>query len=180
MSDTPPTSEGKAYTAWKLSFPLLDDKNQVIEHIEGVQDLYVGPDEFIVRVTREMDGSTARYEDRGTMDASGAIIGKTGFGGKLNGKLLKDSFGVLLQGVGGDVDFILGAVVVTPTHNRCFRRFEVRTPTVIFGTKVNPGTYFTTSNDYLISSADDKPAELQQPLAQSVSVSRHPRLTALV
>ncbi len=46
MSESPPTSEGKAYTAWKLSFPLLDDKNQVIEHIEGVQDLYVGADEF--------------------------------------------------------------------------------------------------------------------------------------
>lgn len=164
MSDTPPTDEGKAYTAWKLSFPLLDDKNQVIEHIEGVQDLYVGPEEFIVRVSRQMDGSTARYEDRGKMDASGTITGTTGFGGKLSGRLLKDNFGVLLQGNGGDVDFILGAVVVTPTHNRCFRRFEVHTTTVIFGTKVNPGTYFTTSNDYLIRSSDNMPDELQKPL----------------
>ncbi len=99
------------------------------------------------------------------MDASGTITGTTGFGGKLNGRLLKDNFGVLLQGIGGDVDFILGAVVVTPTHNRCFRRFEVHRPAVIFGTKVNPGTYFTTSNDYFIRSADDKPPELQKPLA---------------
>lgn len=35
--------------------PLLDDKNQLIE---GAQALYVGPDK--VRVTREMDGATAR------------------------------------------------------------------------------------------------------------------------
>jgi hypothetical protein len=55
-----PTAGSKSYTTWKLSFPLLDAKNQIIEIIEGVQEPYVGPDEFIVRVTREMDGATAR------------------------------------------------------------------------------------------------------------------------
>jgi hypothetical protein len=165
MNNTTPTAGGKAYTTWKLSFPLLDHKNQVIEIIEGVQELYVGPDEFIVRVTREMDGAAVRYEDRGSVDAGGAIAGTTGFGGKLGGQMLKDNFGVLLEGTGGAADFILGAVVITPDHNRCFRRFEVRAPTTLFGRKVEPGRYFTTSDDYLISSADDKPPELQKPLS---------------
>jgi hypothetical protein len=87
---------------------------------------------------------------------------RTGFGGKLTGQLLKDNFGVLLEGAGGDADFIFGAVVIIPDHNRYFRRFEVRAPTTLFGTKVESGKYFTTSNDYLISSADDKPPELQK------------------
>jgi hypothetical protein len=166
MNNATPTAGSKSYTTWKLSFPLLDDKNRIIEIIEGVQELYVGPDEFIVRVTRAVDSATVRYEDRGTINAGGAIAGKSGFGGKLTGQLLKDNFGVLLEGAGGDADFILGAVVITPDHNRCFRQFEVRASTTLFGRRVEPGRYFTTSDDYLISSADDKPPELQKPLAR--------------
>jgi hypothetical protein len=38
MNNATPTAGGNAYTTWKLSFPLLDDKNQIIEIIEGVQE----------------------------------------------------------------------------------------------------------------------------------------------
>ena len=60
MNNATPSAEGKAYTSWKLSFPLLDGKDQLVEMIQGVQELYVGSDEFIVRVSREMDGTTVR------------------------------------------------------------------------------------------------------------------------
>jgi hypothetical protein len=42
MNNATPSAEGKAYTSWKLSFPLLDGKNQLVEMIQGVQELYVG------------------------------------------------------------------------------------------------------------------------------------------
>jgi hypothetical protein len=35
-------------------------KNQLVEMIQGVQELYVGSDEFIVGVSCEMDGTTVR------------------------------------------------------------------------------------------------------------------------
>lgn len=167
MPSMKPLVESKAYTTWKLSFPLLDAQNQLIEIIEGIQELYVGPKEFIVRVTRQMNGLTYKYEDRGSVDSGGGVVGRTGFGGELKGQLLKDNFGVLLEGHGGDADFILGAVVVSADHNRCFRQFKVHTPTTLFGVKVEPGKYFTTSDDYFISSSDVQPQALREPMAKA-------------
>lgn len=167
MTASSSAQSSEAYTTWKLAFPLLSMNNQVIEIIEGVQELYVGTDEFIVRVTRQVAGGTYRYEDRGSIGSGGAIVGRTGFGGELKGQMLKDNFGVLLEGSGGDVDFILGAVTITPDHNRCFRKFQVHTPTALFGTQVQPGTYFTTSDDYFMASAREKPVELGTPLQRA-------------
>ncbi|MBC7801081.1 MAG: hypothetical protein H7Z10_10700, partial [Gemmatimonadaceae bacterium] len=49
------------------------------------QDLWVGPDTFVVRLTRDRDGTPVRYEDRGAVDGQGHIAGPSGYGGTIDG-----------------------------------------------------------------------------------------------
>ena len=156
----------KPYTTWETDCTLFDGDNKPIARFKALQHLYIGKDEFIVRLVRDLDGQEACYEDRGALDETGRITGKTGYGGELSGQVFTEGFGNVLQGAGGNVDFTLGAVVVSDTHNRCFRVLDARKATKIFGTPVEPGRYYTTSTDSFLSGADDLPEELRAPLEQ--------------
>ena len=156
----------KPYTTWETDCTLFDSDNKPITRFKALQHLYIGKDEFIVRLGRDLDGQEACYEDRGALDETGRITGKTGYGGELSGQIFTEGFGNELQGTGGDVDFTLGAIVVSETQNRCFRILDARKATRIFGTPVEPGRYYTTSTDRFLSGADDLPEELRAPLDQ--------------
>jgi hypothetical protein len=92
------------------------------------------------------------------------INGGSGFGGRLNGRLLQNN-GVFLEGKGDTADIIMVATRTGPQRYRCFRRFEVKQPTKLWGTQAAPGTYFATTEDQLLRSADKPPGEIKAPLA---------------
>lgn len=141
---------------------MFDSSNTLIEILEMAQELYVGTDQFIVRVHTADEKRIVQYEDRGTVEPHGAIAGQTGFGGRLAGQLFANG-GVFTQGSGGIADSFLGALPVTSEHNRCFRRFEIREPLQLFGMPVKPGIYFSTSEDMLVGSAPSMPPEMATP-----------------
>ena len=93
------------------------------------------------------------------------INGDLGFRGQLEGCLLQNN-GVFLEGKGGTAEFIMVATQTGPDHYRCFRRFKVKQPMKLWGTEVPPGTYFATTEDQLMHSADQPPAELKAPLTR--------------
>ena len=164
MSPAQP-SGSQPYTRWEIDARLFDERMQEIDRFTCRQDLLIGPEEFVVRLTRlDAAGRDGRYEDRGSLYDSTVIQGVTGFGGRLDGRLLKNG-GVFLEGKGGDVDFILVATPTGPDHFRCFRRFEVKQPTIVWGKRVNAGTYFATTEDQLIEVAPQAPAEVLEPLS---------------
>ena len=142
---------------------MFDASIDEIDSFTCRQDLWTGKEEFVVRLTRENDGS--QFEDRGTVKGQ-VIDGVSGFGGKLSGRLLENN-SVFLEGQGGTVDFVLVATQTGPDHYRCFRRFKVKEQTKLWGTEVSPGTYFITTEDQLLEDADEPPAELRRPLARS-------------
>lgn len=158
-------SDGKAYRSWNIHARLFDGENREINTFDAVQEIYVVSGEFIIRVHRDMDGAKVQYEDRGSVNANGLIEGRTGFGGQLTGQLLKNNE-VFFQGRGGEADFIVGALPVTDEINRCMRRHEVHSATTIFGIKVEPGIYFSTSEDHQTKTGDQKPPEFNTPLSK--------------
>ena len=103
------------------------------------------------------------YEDRGARRGEHLFEGASGFGGKFSVQTLENG-GFFSQGVGGDVEFIMVAALTGPDHARCFRKFEVMKPTVLWGKSVGVGTYFATTEDQLVKTAQEAPAELMRPL----------------
>ncbi|WP_326799258.1 hypothetical protein OG946_30975 [Streptomyces sp. NBC_01808] len=127
------------------------------------QDTVLGPDLFVVRLTRRLpDGTIDAYEDRGSMDAHGAVVGTTGFGGTLQGQTLPNG-ATHLWGEGGAASFTMVATPTAQDHYRCLRRIEVHRPTR-FGVDLVPGVYYMTTEDSLQEVAEDAPAELNTPL----------------
>lgn len=145
-----------AYSLWEIDVKLFDGLMQQIDAFTSRQDLWITPDQFVVRLTRSGDNNYPPYEDRGAVKGGARIAGPSGFGGTLAGALLKNN-GVFLDGVGGSADTILVATQTGPDHFRCFRRFEVREPISLWGTEVEPGTYYATTEDQLLSQADEPP-----------------------
>lgn len=129
----------KPYTTWDIDCVLFDGENNDVTKVKAVHQLHIGNGQFIVRLTCDRDGREVSYEDRGTLDLSARIAGKTGYGGELSGEVLKDNFGNLLQGRGGDVEFIMGAIAVADDHNRCFRRLDVRKGPRFTARRSSPG-----------------------------------------
>lgn len=154
----------KAYGVYDLQVKLWDGEMGEVDSFSIRQDLWVGPDTFVIRLTREVDGRQVRYEDRGAVDGRGHIAGPSGYGGRLDGQLMRNG-SVFLHGTGGQADFLMVATQTAPDRYRCFRRLEVREPTRVFGTEVGPGLYFATTDDQLVESADEPPADLREPLA---------------
>ena len=157
-----PAGGMKRYGRWTIDLRMFDASINEIDSFTCRQDLWTGEEEFAVRLTRENDGS--QFEDRGAVKGK-VIDGASGFGGKLTGRLLQNN-GVFLEGKGGSVDFVLVATQTGPDHFRCFRRFEVKAKTKLWGTEVSPGTCFITTEDQLLEDADEPPAELLTPLAR--------------
>jgi hypothetical protein len=125
----------------------------------------VGEGQFVVRLSPIGVKNAAPYEDRGSVEGHGVIKGVSGFGGHLQGRLFQNN-SVFLEGKGGACDFILVATQTGPIHYRCLRRLEFKQPMNLWGIEVHPGTYFFTTEDQVLESADQPPAELRKPLTQ--------------
>lgn len=115
------------------------------------------------RLTRLGSGADAQYEDRGVVAGGASINGRSGFGGELNGRMMKNN-AVFFEGKGGSVDYVLVATQTAPDHYRCFRQFHVKQPIALWGTRVTSGTYFVTTEDQLMGVADEPPSELRTAL----------------
>ena len=157
-------SNPQPYGCWEIDVRLFDKRMIEIDAFTCRQDTFAGPDDFFVRLTREDNG--AMYEDRGTRRDHNLFEGTSGFGGRFSVHILENG-GFFSQGVGGDIDFIMVAALTGPDHARCFRKFEVRKPTVLWGKSVDVGTYFATTEDQLVKTAPKAPAELTRPLPAS-------------
>ena len=156
--------EMKAYGRYDLQVKLWDGGMNEIDSFPIRQDLWVGPDTFVVRLTRDRDGTPVRYEDRGAVDGHGHIAGPSGYGGTIDGQLMKNG-SVFLHATGGEADFVMLATQTGPDRYRCFRRLDVKEPTRVFGTDVGAGVYYVTTEDQLVASADEPPADVREPLA---------------
>ena len=99
-----------------------DERDRLAPH---PPDLWVSPDTFVVRLTRDWDGQQVHYEDRGAVDGRGHIAGPSGYGGRIDGHFMKNG-SVFLHATGGEADFVMVATQTAPDHYRCFRRLEVR------------------------------------------------------
>lgn len=152
-----------AYTCWEIDLRMFNATMEEIDTFTCRQDLWVNADQFAVRLTRKGDSEHSPYEDRGAVTNGSTIVGRSGFGGILNGQMLKNN-GVFLDGKGGSADTMLVATQTGPDHFRCFRRFDVHEPISLWGTSVTPGIYYVTTEDQLISQADEPPPEMRQPL----------------
>lgn len=164
-TDNKPAEYGgmSAYSRWEIDVRMFDASMAEIDAFTTRQDLWIGEGQFVVRLTRDHDGETSRFEDRGAVDAHGLIKGTSGFGGALTGTLLPNN-GVFLEGKGGDVDFVLVATQTGKDHYRCFRRFEAHRPVELWGTRVAAGTYYITTEDQIVETADQPPADVREPL----------------
>jgi hypothetical protein len=76
-------------------------------------------DQFVVRLTRLGNGAGGQYEDRGAVTNGSSINGRSGFGGELSGRLMKNN-GVFLEGKGGSADFVMIATQTGPDHTVAF------------------------------------------------------------
>ena len=153
----------KPYTLWEIDVRLFNGAMAEIGKLSCRQDLWVGEGQFAVRLVPIGESNSSPYEDRGSVAGHGVIKGVSGFGGQLEGRLLENN-GIFLEGKGGAADFILVATQTGPDHYRCFRRFEFKQPMNFWGLEIRPGTYFMTTEDQLLQSADQPPAELRAPL----------------
>lgn len=155
-----------SYTLWEIDVRLYDGSMKEIDTFTCKQDLWVG-EQFVVRLTRDNQGDVSTFEDRGALDANGAIKGDSGFGGGLTGTFLPNNTG-FLEGKGGSVDFLMISTRTGAEHYRCFRRFEAHRPVKLWGTDVPAGTYYITTEDQLLESAEQPPADVRQPLDAKV------------
>ena len=155
----------KPYTLWEIDVRLFDDGNEEIGKLSCRQELWVGDGTFVVRLIPLGKNNYAPYEDRGAVDKRGVITGTSGMGGKLKGRLLQNN-GVFLQGKGGAADYILVATQTGPDHFRCYRTFDFHQAMNFWGIDFKVGTYFFTTEDQLLQSADQPPAELKAPLVR--------------
>lgn len=160
-----PSGGMKPYTLWEIDVRLFNDDMVEIAKFSCRQDLWVGEGQFVVRLTPLGENNYPPYEDRGAVDGRGVINGVSGFGGRLKGRLLQNN-GVFLQGKGGVADYILVATQTGPDHFRCYRNFEFHEPMNFWGIAFRPGTYFFTTEDQLLRSVDQPPAELRTPLVR--------------
>jgi hypothetical protein len=162
-----PTPPGglKPYTLWEIDVRLFNDAMVEIATLSCRQDLWVGEGQFAVRLTPLGEHNYAPYEDRGSVDERGVITGVSGFGGPLKGRLLQNN-GVFLESKGGAADYILVATQTGPDHYRCYRNFEFHQSLNFWGVDFRPGIYFFTTEDQLLQSADQPPAELKTPLVR--------------
>ena len=168
-TDHAPASDGgmSAYTGWEIDVRMYDGSMNQIDAFTCKQDLWMGEGKFVVRLTRDDAGGLTNFEDRGDMDAHGAINGDSGFGGKLTGQAFPNNT-AFLEGKGGSVDFIMLATRTGAEHYRCFRRFEAHKPVKLWGTDVRAGTYYITTEDQLHESADTPPDCVRRPLEAKV------------
>jgi hypothetical protein len=166
-TDHAPAKPGslKPYTLWEIDVRLFNDDNTEIATLSCRQDLWVGEGQFVVRLTPLGDNNYTPYEDRGDVDARGIITGVSGFGGKLRGRVLQNN-GVFLKGTGGAADYILVATQTGPDHFRCYRTFDFHQSMNFWGIDFHPGTYFFTTEDQVLESADQPPPELRTPIAR--------------
>ena len=160
-----PSGGMKPYTLWEIDVRLFNDAMVEIAKLSCRQDLWVGEGQFVVRLTPLGEKNYSPYEDRGAVDGRGVINGVSGFGGRLKGRLLQNN-GVFLEGKGGAADYILVATQTGPDHFRCYRNFEFHQAMNFWGIDFRPGIYFFTTEDQLIQSADQPPAELKAPLVR--------------
>ena len=160
-----PSGGMKPYTLWEIDVRLFNDAMVEIGKLSCRQDLWVGEGQFVVRLAPLGVKNASPYEDRGSVGGHGVIKGVSGFGGRLEGRLFENN-GVFLEGKGGAADFILVATQTGPDHYRCLRRLEFKQPMNLWGIEVRPGTYFFTTEDQVLESAHQPPAELRAPLTQ--------------
>jgi hypothetical protein len=163
MQNTP--DESQAFTRYRVDAQLFDEGMNLVEAYTQTQELYIHTDTFAVRTTRELpDGRRMQYEDRGEIGAHNAIVGATGFGGRLRGQVFPNGT-VLLHGDGGSASFQMVATRMAPDHYRCLRKIEVR-QSASFGaaTPLMPGLYYVISDDHLLEASDEPPHEMKQPL----------------
>ena len=160
-----PSGGMKPYTLWEIDVRLFNDAMIEIAKLSCRQDLWVGEGQFVVRLAPLGENNYPSYEDRGAVDGRGVINGVSGFGGRLKGRLLHNN-GVFLEGKGGAADYILVATQTGPDHYRCYRNFEFHQAMNFWGIDFRPGTYFFTTEDQVLESADQPPAELRKPLTQ--------------
>jgi len=163
-TDNSPAAYGgmASYGRWEIDVRLFDSAMQEIDKFTCRQDLWISEKQFALRLTRQDDPSSP-YEDRGDVDQGHRIKGVSGFGGVLGGALTENN-GVFLEGTGGSADFILVATQTGEKHFRCFRRFIAHQSGKIWGTEVTAGTYFATTEDQLLETSIEPPAEMRQAL----------------
>lgn len=56
-------------------------------------------------------------------------------------------------------------------HYRCFRRFEAHRPVALWGTRVAAGTYYVTTEDQIVETADQPPADVREPLGPKAALT---------
>ena len=156
-----PMDASKPYSLWEIDVRMFDDAMKEIDRFTCRQDLFVGPEDFIVRIART-DGKGS-YEDRGVMRNPHFGEGTNGFGGKFTIHLMENG-AIFNQGTGGVVNFIMTATPTGPDHIRCFRHFEVSRPMKLWGKQVDAGTYYVTTEDQLLETAEEAPDEFIRPL----------------
>ena len=154
-------SDPQPYGRWQIDVRLFDSHMTEVDAFTCRQDTFAGADEFFVRLTREDNG--ALYEDRGKRRDGHYFEGTNGFGGDFVVHTLENG-GFYSKGAGESVDFIMVAALTGPDHARCFRKFEVKAPMTLWGASVEAGTYYATTEDQLVETAAQPPAELTRPL----------------
>ena len=86
-----PSGGMKPYTLWEIDVRLFNDAMVEIGKLTCRQDLWVGEGQFAVRLTPLGENNSSPYEDRGSVDGHGVINGVSGFGGRLEGRLLQNN-----------------------------------------------------------------------------------------
>jgi len=162
-----PQGPPPAYQKWRVTDKLYDENMNLIDEFEDTQETVIIPPNITVRRTRTLpDGEQVVYEDKGTVNQSFQISGKTGYGGDWHGQLFMDGW-VYTYGTGGKAEF---QMVNTRLHNRndgneagcCLRIVDVKEPVqVLTAEPLEPGRYFLTTEEYVISHSDEVPASMK-------------------
>lgn len=152
-----------AFERYRIEIKLYNEHMKLLDSFNFRQDLLITDTEFAVRLTRMTpDGQIPGYEDRGTIDKNKRITGTTGFGGTLHGQIFPNG-SIFLEGKGGNASFVMVATRLAPDRYRCLRRIEANRPSK-FGTELDSGSYYVTTEDYLEESSNEIPTEMKTPL----------------
>lgn len=156
------------YMVYDIDATLIEEDGTVRAEWKDVQELWLEPPNIAVRRTRELpDGTTIRYEDRGTVNEHLEISGTDGFGGKWSGHAFPELGEVYTAGEGPKASFSMQNW--TPGdrgEERCLRVLTVKEP-VRFLTEdpLPPGKYYIRTFDHLRNASGEVPDEMKRPLS---------------
>lgn len=153
------------YSKWHIDTTIYDESMNVVDSFEDTQELWLSPPNIAVRRTRELpDGRRVQYEDRGRINEAFQISGRTGFGGKYSGQLFPTGW-VHTQGSEGAASFHMVNTPLGEGHQCCLRIIDVREPVpFLTADNLEPGRYYVTTDDHLLSASDEVPEEMKKPL----------------